>query len=176
MTGALLLSAYDKIVVLVGQHIKELRIKKGLSQEELAHRAELNTAHMGRIERGQKNCTLESIEKITRALDVPIEELFNYIIIPKEEKEREECPKCCCNLNAFPPVTTKFLAKVWRKAWIEVLLALFVIHNLLVDLENGNQVVYNIFGDKHLTHQSSLNSYVKRITSLSEFAWHLGQS
>ncbi|MCK9350253.1 MAG: hypothetical protein M0P44_03390 [Clostridiales bacterium] len=45
-----------------------------------------------------------------------------------------------------------------------ILLALFIIHNLQVNLENGNQVVYNKLGDEHLTHQGSLNSYVKRIT------------
>ena len=67
-----------KAVELVGKRIREYRTKRGLSQEELAHRAELHTAHLGRIERGEKNPTLESIEKIINALGVSFEEFFNF--------------------------------------------------------------------------------------------------
>ncbi|MFZ3131476.1 MAG: helix-turn-helix domain-containing protein [Desulfosporosinus sp.] len=57
------------------------------------------------------------------------------------------------------------------------MLALFVIHNLQVDLENGNQVVYNKPGDEHMT----TSGLVKQLCnenhiSLSELARRLGQS
>lgn len=68
----------SKAVELVGKRIREYRMKKGLSQEELAYRAELHTAHLGRIERGEKNATLESIEKIISALGISFEEFFNF--------------------------------------------------------------------------------------------------
>jgi len=68
----------SKAVELVGKRIREYRMNKGLSQEELAYRSELHTAHLGRIERGEKNPTLESIEKIINALGITFEEFFNF--------------------------------------------------------------------------------------------------
>jgi transcriptional regulator with XRE-family HTH domain len=62
-------------------------LKKGLSQEELAHRADIHTAHLGRIERGEKNPTLETIEKIANALEITFEELFSFNIEPTDTKE-----------------------------------------------------------------------------------------
>lgn len=76
-----------KIVELVGSRIREYRKGKGLSQEELAHRAELHTAHLGRIERGEKNPTLESIEKIVNALGITFEELFSFEDIPSTSEK-----------------------------------------------------------------------------------------
>ena len=68
----------SKIVELVGNRIHEYRTRKKLSQEELADRAGLHTAHLGRIERGEENPTLESIEKIITALGVSLEEFFCF--------------------------------------------------------------------------------------------------
>lgn len=77
----------SKAVELVGKRIRDYRLKKGLSQEELAHRAELHTAHLGRIERGDENPTIESIEKIVNALGITFEELFNFGSDPKEAED-----------------------------------------------------------------------------------------
>lgn len=60
----------------VGTKIRQLRIKSKLTQEELAHKAELHTTHLGQIERGERNPTLQSLEKIAAALNVDIEQLF----------------------------------------------------------------------------------------------------
>jgi transcriptional regulator with XRE-family HTH domain len=49
---------------------------RGLSQEELGRRSGLHRAHVGEIERGETNATLESVEVIARALDVPASELI----------------------------------------------------------------------------------------------------
>jgi len=77
----------SEISVLIGDRIREFRKKKGLSQEELAHRANLNTAHLGQIERGEKSPTLDSIEKIAIALDITLEELFRFKSAPNSVKE-----------------------------------------------------------------------------------------
>ena len=53
---------------LVGQRIRELREKKGWSQEKLAEHADLDRTYIGRIERGEKNIGLENLVKIARAL------------------------------------------------------------------------------------------------------------
>lgn len=68
----------ENIIELVGNRIRELRKKRRLSQEELADMAKIHTAHLGRIERGEENPTLETVEKIINALDVSVGEFFNY--------------------------------------------------------------------------------------------------
>lgn len=59
-----------------GQKVREERLKLGLSQEELASRANLHRTYIGMIERAEKNITLSNIEKVARALGVDICELF----------------------------------------------------------------------------------------------------
>ena len=48
-----------------------------ISQEELAHRANLHRTYIGMIERAEKNITLLNIEKLAKALDVNITDLFS---------------------------------------------------------------------------------------------------
>ncbi len=59
-----------------GDKIRQLRKERNLSQEELADRAELHRTYIGMIERAEKNITLINIEKLAKALDVEISELF----------------------------------------------------------------------------------------------------
>lgn len=60
-----------------GNKIREIRLERGLSQEELAHQAGLHRTYIGMIERAEKNITLLNIEKIVHALNTNISELFN---------------------------------------------------------------------------------------------------
>ncbi|MXV37118.1 helix-turn-helix domain-containing protein [Flavobacteriaceae bacterium Ap0902] len=59
-----------------GSRVRDIRKSKGLSQEELAHRANLHRTYIGMIERAEKNITLINIEKIANALDVKMIEFF----------------------------------------------------------------------------------------------------
>ncbi|MEH7436740.1 helix-turn-helix transcriptional regulator [Neobacillus drentensis] len=63
----------------IGERIREIRIKKGFTQEELAHQAFLHDRYIGKIERGEKNLSLESLLKITKVLDVTLGEFFNMV-------------------------------------------------------------------------------------------------
>jgi transcriptional regulator with XRE-family HTH domain len=60
----------------LGKRIKELRQKAGLSQEELAGKAGLHRTYMSDIERGERNVSVENIEKIARALGVKSSDLL----------------------------------------------------------------------------------------------------
>jgi transcriptional regulator with XRE-family HTH domain len=64
-----------KILVRFGDRVRELRKAKGLSQEELSFKADLHRTYIGMIERAEKNITLTNIEKIAKALEVPISDL-----------------------------------------------------------------------------------------------------
>jgi transcriptional regulator with XRE-family HTH domain len=61
-----------------GRRVRALRIAKGLSQEELAFRANVHRTYLGGIEIGKRNPSLKNIAAIARALEVPIFELFRF--------------------------------------------------------------------------------------------------
>ena len=60
-----------------GKKVRELRKQKGLSQEELAFRANLHRTYIGMIERAEKNITIVNIDKIAHGLDIDINQFFN---------------------------------------------------------------------------------------------------
>lgn len=66
----------QNILIKFGERVREIRKEKGLSQEELAHKADLHRTYIGMIERAEKNITLINIEKIANALEVNIKELL----------------------------------------------------------------------------------------------------
>lgn len=65
-----------EILNLFGENVRKYRRLLNISQEELAHRAELHRTYIGMIERAEKNITLVNIEKIANALEVKIEDLL----------------------------------------------------------------------------------------------------
>ena len=65
-----------EILIKFGNKVREERIKLGLSQEELAGRAGVHRTYIGMIERAEKNITLENIQKIAKALNINICNLF----------------------------------------------------------------------------------------------------
>lgn len=66
----------EKILIKFGERVRLIRKKKGLSQEQLAFKADLHRTYIGMIERAEKNITLLNIEKIANALEIEIPHLF----------------------------------------------------------------------------------------------------
>ncbi len=66
-----------QIVIKFGQRVRKERIKQGLSPEKLAARAGVHRTYIGMIERAEKNITLENIEKICKALNLNIRDIFS---------------------------------------------------------------------------------------------------
>jgi transcriptional regulator with XRE-family HTH domain len=64
------------ILVKFGEKVRESRIEKGLSQEQLAHFADVHRTYIGMIERAEKNITLINIEKIANALQIDLKNLL----------------------------------------------------------------------------------------------------
>lgn len=64
---------------LIGLRIRNYRIQSGLNQEQLAELAGCHPTYIGQIERGEKNATIESILKITKALKISLSQLFENI-------------------------------------------------------------------------------------------------
>lgn len=65
-----------KILIKFGEMVRKIRLEKGLSQEQLAGKANLHRTYIGMIERAEKNITLINIEKLSIALNVDIKELI----------------------------------------------------------------------------------------------------
>jgi transcriptional regulator with XRE-family HTH domain len=61
---------------LVGQNIRRERKKTKWSQEKLAIRADINSQYLSRLELGQENAKIETLQKIAHALKVDIGYLF----------------------------------------------------------------------------------------------------
>ncbi|AIQ21312.1 transcriptional regulator [Paenibacillus sp. FSL H7-0357] len=62
----------------VGSRIRELRKAKGWTQEQLAEAASLHYSYIGGVERGDRNISLETLEKIIAAFQVPAIEVFRF--------------------------------------------------------------------------------------------------
>ena len=77
----------------VGQRIRNYRTQKGLSQEKLAELSGCHPTYIGQLERGEKNATLESIERITVALGITLSKLFEKL--GGQEDDTKDIPLAC---------------------------------------------------------------------------------
>ena len=62
-----------------GQRVAELRKKAGFSQEKFAFQCNIDRTYIGTIERGEKSPTLNTIQKIAQALNMPLHQLFENL-------------------------------------------------------------------------------------------------
>jgi transcriptional regulator with XRE-family HTH domain len=67
------------ILVALGSRIRELRTKKGWSQEVFADECGINRSHMGEVERGETNVTFGTLYCISQKLQVSVASLFKGI-------------------------------------------------------------------------------------------------
>lgn len=63
----------------IGQRIRNYRTQLGLSQEKLAELSGCHPTYIGQLERGEKNATLESIDKVSAALKISLSKLFENL-------------------------------------------------------------------------------------------------
>jgi transcriptional regulator with XRE-family HTH domain len=69
----------DSVLVRFGNRVRELRKKKGLSQEGLALESGLDRSYVGGVERGERNISLENIARIAQALGCSTSELLRSV-------------------------------------------------------------------------------------------------
>ena len=85
--------------------------------EEMAEKADLHATYIGQVERGEKNLTLVSLEKMLAALDVSFSEFFKHIetvvdesnpaaqcyelINSKKKREQEQFYRILCEIDAL---------------------------------------------------------------------------
>lgn len=70
----------EDFIINLGIHIRQLREKKNLSQQDLANDCNIPKAQIGRIERAKINTTVRTLIKIANALEIEPKELLNFVI------------------------------------------------------------------------------------------------
>ena len=68
----------------LGKKIKEERIKRGFTQEELGEKIDSTGAYIGQIERGERNASMSKILLIAEELQVSIDYLTGNIFLEKD--------------------------------------------------------------------------------------------
>ena len=70
------------IRVLFGRRLKQIRLEKGLTQERLAETTSVSVDLISNIERGVNAPSFKTLAKISTALEVSPNELFNFHSLP----------------------------------------------------------------------------------------------
>jgi transcriptional regulator with XRE-family HTH domain len=74
----------------VGEQIRTLRKERGLTQEVLSEETDLSPSYISDIERGERNISLGSLEKIIIALDVKSSDIFDFKNEIKNEQDEKQ--------------------------------------------------------------------------------------
>lgn len=103
---------------IVGRRIRNYRMRLGLSQEKLAEKAGCHPTYIGQLERGEKNATLESIDKVASSLNVSLSLLLENLggenfsrrnlplecyefLLTKTEEEQEQIFKILIEMDKY---------------------------------------------------------------------------
>ncbi|MBW2545528.1 MAG: helix-turn-helix transcriptional regulator [Deltaproteobacteria bacterium] len=73
---------------LVGIRIGEIRNKKGITQEDLSCKIDINSKYLSSIERGKENPTLNTLIRIAESLEVELCEIFRFVQIEDPTKRK----------------------------------------------------------------------------------------
>lgn len=96
---------------LLGARIKELRKRKGITQEQLAEKVDLATRYISLIEVGRSSPSLETIENIASTLEVELQDLFDYMHLDPERVTPQELGK---SLEEIDEASRKLLYRIAR--------------------------------------------------------------
>lgn len=80
----------EDVKKLVGVRIRQLRKQRKLSQEELGYKSGLHYTHIGAIERGEKNWSIDTLVKVAGGLNVTINDL---LVLPSKPEEIKKLKK-----------------------------------------------------------------------------------
>ena len=83
-----------ELIKIIGRRVRNYRKSKGYSQEFLAEKCEMHPTYIGQIERGERNATLETFERIATALEIPLAELFVKADVSEISKENNIPLEC----------------------------------------------------------------------------------
>jgi transcriptional regulator with XRE-family HTH domain len=95
--------------MLIGERIRDFREAKHLSQGDVQKRSGLLRVYVSRVENGHLAPSVETLEKLARALEIPLYQLFY------EGKERPDVPHLLKRTTAAEAGMTRKEIRFWRK-------------------------------------------------------------
>ncbi|AZS14666.1 helix-turn-helix domain-containing protein [Paenibacillus lutimineralis] len=75
-----------ELIKQIGQQIRILRKNRGLTQEQLGEMTQLPQSYVGSVERGEKNISLETLERLINALRISPAEVLGTVQLSEKEK------------------------------------------------------------------------------------------
>ena len=108
----------NDLAKIIGQRIRSYRTQLGLSQEKLAELADYHPTYIGQLERGEKNATLESINRVAVSMNISLSQLFENLgvantserniplecyefLLTKSQEEQEQILKILIELDRY---------------------------------------------------------------------------
>ena len=84
MSIRILVPILNRVIILnsnfsLGEQLRALRQDRALSQEQVANIADITPAYLGQVERGKKNITVHTLDKICNALNISLSEFFGTV-------------------------------------------------------------------------------------------------
>jgi transcriptional regulator with XRE-family HTH domain len=76
----------NRILQALANRIKELRLERNVSQEELAHRSGLSRTGMGFLETGKRWPRLDTLMSVAEGLNIPVDELLRGLHKPPKKR------------------------------------------------------------------------------------------
>jgi transcriptional regulator with XRE-family HTH domain len=61
-----------------GSHLRALRTKAGMTQEELADKSGIHVTYLSGVERGLRNPSIRNVRRLAQALELPTKQLFSF--------------------------------------------------------------------------------------------------
>ncbi|HTO61892.1 MAG TPA: XRE family transcriptional regulator [Bradyrhizobium sp.] len=132
----------DDLDKTIGARVKQLRVKAGLSLNELAARSGVSRAMIGRIERADSSATAALLGKLCAALDVTLSSIIGLADRPPERLTRK----------ADQPVW-RDPETGYRRRHASAQQAASGIEIMVVDLPEGQRVSYSPWGRRAYTQQ-----------------------
>ena len=69
----------EPLLIQISSLIRQLRLEKGISQEEFSHLIQIDRKYASLIEKGDKNLSILMLKKITSGLEISMEDFFRRI-------------------------------------------------------------------------------------------------
>jgi transcriptional regulator with XRE-family HTH domain len=101
----------DALSKAVGDRVRQRRKKLGLTQEELAGRAGIDTSYVGQLERGLRHPSLRVLACVAEALEMQVADLLR-------EKPRQDSPvlrELQRTLGTLPPAQQQAILEIVKK-------------------------------------------------------------
>ena len=100
---------------ILGQRIREERLRLKLTQEQLSERIDVTASYLGAVERGEKSMTLEKLIDLINVFDVSMDYILSDFIQPRVNENNNDISDLINNMNDHQRKLTIEIAKLIQK-------------------------------------------------------------